>query len=123
MEPGQTEHGRVALAFASALAKGDFQAACQMLTARLRRQYGPADLAKRYGGMVELYHAGFQPAKRIQVTTTMEDWPTKKRGDIGWAYVSITGDFARGSWCEAVAVVVTKERDQLRVREVEWGRP
>jgi hypothetical protein len=49
----------------------------------------------------------------------LEEWPGKRSGDIGWAYVSIEGD----DFVEAVSVVVSAVGDKHLIREVQWGRP
>ena len=49
----------------------------------------------------------------------MEDWPAKKEGDIGWAYVGIEGE----DFVEAVTLVVRDATPGLAIREIEWRRP
>ena len=55
-------------------------------------------------------------AQDVQLVTTLEQWPEKTPGDIGWAYVAILGH----NFSEAVTVVVN---DQRLIRAIEWGRP
>ena len=62
---------------------------------------------------------GNGPASRAELTVTMDTWPTREPGDIGWAYVSIVGE----GLVEAVTVVVSDSLGAPRVRELEWGRP
>jgi hypothetical protein len=63
--------------------------------------------------------ADWGPIEPLEVGQTMEHWPGKQPGDIGWAYVSIGGDV----YSEAVVVVVTSEHGAARIREIEFGRP
>ena len=49
----------------------------------------------------------------------MTNWPDKRPGDVGWAYVSIVGD----DFVEAVAVIIVEVGGELLIREIEWGRP
>lgn len=55
----------------------------------------------------------------LEVGQTMEHWPGKQPGDIGWAYVSIGGDV----YSEAIIVVVTSAHGAAKIREIEFGRP
>lgn len=55
----------------------------------------------------------------IELGQTMTSWPAKQPSDVGWAYVSIGGEV----YSEAVIVVVTSENGEVRIREVEFGRP
>ncbi len=123
MKSGKADYGKVAQQFASALSKRDFETASQLLTSTLRKDLTAVKLATKYERMVKKYRDGFQEASNIELTTTMEDWPAKQKGDAGWAYVSIDGKFARGAWCEAVTVIVADTKEGLRIRHVEWGRP
>lgn len=62
---------------------------------------------------------GDGPATFVQLMQTLEDWPAKKEGDAGWAYVAISGE----GYSEAVVVVVCEEGGQFCIRDIEWGRP
>jgi hypothetical protein len=106
----------VACQFAEALVNQDFTAAHGMLCPSLRREFSPDSLQQNYAAMVS-YGSG-QPVVDGYLYT-MTDWPSKRPGDVGWVYVSISGeDFA-----EAVTVIVSKEVDALKISSIEWGRP
>ena len=47
---------------------------------------------------------------------TLDTWPEKKKGDVGWVYVAIAGD----DFSEAVTVVVAQVGDRLAIRSIEW---
>jgi hypothetical protein len=63
------------------------------------------------------------PAHNVEVIETMEEWPQKIQGDLGWAYVAISATISDRSFSEAVTVVVSDENDCQVIRSVEWGRP
>src|SRR5438045_3090510 len=68
----QKPHGKIALTFARALAKGDFDKAHQMLTHKLRVEFPPSRLKARYEQMIA--YAGKTAATDVDVLCTMEDW-------------------------------------------------
>lgn len=113
MDPSRTEQGRVALKFANALCSGDFSAAHELLAAPLRERLSQADLSREFTEMVEY---GGSPPDTVEAMNVLDDWPAKQAGDLGWAYVAISGE----GFGEGVAVVVTRDR---LIREIEWGRP
>jgi hypothetical protein len=102
--------------FAKALVAHQYSDAHSMLTSELQRSWSPEKLKSRYEEMVS--PAG-EPATVDGHTEFMKDWPDKKPGDIGWAYVSISG----AHYAEAVTVIVAKVGDNPKIREIEWGRP
>jgi hypothetical protein len=110
---GSAEHGAVALRFAHALTTGTFDLAHSLLTPTLGRDLSIDELKASYEHMIEY---GEGPAQDAQLITTLEQWPDKTPGDLGWAYVAIIGT----NYSEAVTVVVT---DQRLIRAIEWGRP
>lgn len=116
MEPINTEHGKVAFEFANTIVNGDFAAAHELLAEQQQSEWSPDSLKEEYEEMTEY---GESPINHIEVMNEMIEWPTKKDNDIGWAYVTISGD----GYSEAVAVVVCSENRQLKIREIEWGRP
>ncbi len=116
MEACETPHGKVALAFATALVKGDFVAAEAMLATAIDADGSPSDLQEVYGEMVEYFST---PPDFVHVEAVMTDWPDKQPGDIGWAYTTIACD-GEG---EAVTVIVCAENGEHLIRDIEWGRP
>ena len=111
--PPDHRYQQVAVDFAAALVARDFPRAHGMLSATAA--LSPAQLQRRFDDMV----APIGPLSAPQLTTTLDDWPAKQPGDLGWAHVAIPG--RTGS--EGVTVVVSDEPAGLRVRSVEWGRP
>ena len=116
MEPSESRQGAVALRFAERLVAGEFEAAHSMLAAALRENLSPARLKGEYERMLE-YCDG--PPDFVGVMEILEEWPARREGDVGWAYVAISG----GDYSEAVSVVVSREAGQFVIREIEWGRP
>ena len=116
MEETQAEYGRVALEFATALVDGDFDKAHSLICQPCRADLPLAQLKAEYNEMIEY---GDGPPDFVEIMETLTDWPSRADGDIGWAYVAISGD----GFSEAVAVVVSEDGDNKRIREIEWGRP
>ena len=106
----------VAAEFAAAMVDGKYDVAHAMLGSRLEQEYSLDKLGNEYEAMIEY---GDSKVKSDGVLNTMEDWPTRKPMDVGWAYVSITGD----EFAEAIIVIVSVENDVLKISNIEWGRP
>ena len=114
-EAGMT-YSEFAVTFAKALTAGDFAAAHSMLAPDLKADYTTEALKESFEEMVEY---GESPARVDGFVQTMDDWPAKGSNDLGWAYVSISGD----DFGEAVTVVVTRVDGAMAIGSVEWGRP
>lgn len=112
-ETESTVHGKIAGEFAGILVAGDFEGAAAMLTPELRATESPESLSTAYDQMIA-YGGG--PADEVQPVTSLVDWPDRRRGDLGWVHVAISGL----GFSEAVAVVVTEAG---QIRSIEWGRP
>ncbi|UXI67155.1 DUF3887 domain-containing protein [Tahibacter amnicola] len=109
-------YAHTALAFAQHLVAGRFDDAHSLLSAEVQKDLGPEALAAEYETMTSYADSG---ADHIELMATMESWPDRRKGDLGWAYVSISGD----DFAEAVTVVVHDCAGVPRIRLVEWGRP
>jgi hypothetical protein len=110
----------VAVAFAAALVAGDFGRARGLLTADLRTEPSERDLEERFTSMYRGY-ADSEPSRILFVPEgTLETWPEKQPGDLGWAYVSIEGDdfnevvyvCQRPGWPAQVRAPAHREQDQ-----------
>jgi hypothetical protein len=112
----ETPYRKVALAFATALVSGDFEAAARLLATSMRESLTAATLQAAYESMTGYFQT---PPTFINVEEVLTDWPDKQMQDIGWAYVSISDDRS----CEAVAVIVCQEADKYSIRSIAWGRP
>jgi len=112
-------YAEVAVEFASALLRGDFEQAHRFLSRKLAEELSPEELREKYFEMFRGY-TDETPA-RIQFDEEFcdEEWPAKQPGDLGWAYVGLLGD----NVVEAVTPIVAVEDGRLVVREIDWGRP
>jgi hypothetical protein len=110
---------KIAVEFATALVEQRWEDAHQVLTPSLRVKYSSEGLRERLYGMFSGYANG--PATRIffDPEYSMEDWPDKQKDDVGLAYVGVEGD----DFVEAVTVVVSQIGPDLRIRDIQWGRP
>ena len=109
-----------ATAFAQALVEQRYNDAHAMLTRNLRSNISSDDLRTEYETMVEY---GTGPVKVDGYIHTMEDWPAKQPNDAGWVYVSISGEDFAEAVTVVVTVVVSAEGNELKIRDIEWGRP
>lgn len=114
--PPNLDYAAKAKEFAEALVANNYDAAFEMLSSSLKPKLTAAELQSRFTEMTEYGEGRPRVDGHVQ---TMEDWPGKQPSDVGWAYVSISGD----DFAEAVTVVVNYEDDAMKIREVEWGRP
>ena len=109
----------VAVAFAAALVERDFTRARGLLAPALREQLSESALQEELTSMYRGY-ARSEPSRTCFVPDgTLETWPGKECGDLGWAHVSIEGE----DFSEAVSVLVSDVEGVPMIREVEWGRP
>ena len=115
-EEMRVEYPEFAARFATALTDGDYQAAHEMLSTELQKEYSAVELGRQFDAMVEY---GESPARVDGFTETLEAWPDKRPSDVGWVYVSISGD----DFAEAVTVVVTAGDSGMSIGSIEWGRP
>jgi hypothetical protein len=111
-----TNSEKIALRFATALNVGDFATAHELLSQAQRAALSAFDLQKEFETMTA---QGAGEKLEVEVSESLKDWPTKQGHDLGWAYVSISGQ----SCSEAVAVIVSNEAGRLCIRDLEWGRP
>jgi hypothetical protein len=112
-------YAEIAVAFASALVKGEWVGANALLASNLRDDLSPSLLREQFARMFRGYSEGVPTSIHFDEQFTMEEWPDKQGGDAGWAYVSICGE----NFVEAVTVIVTDRDGPLLIRSVEWGRP
>ena len=105
-----------ALKFTQALAARDYAAGYAMGAQEFRDKVSLQQLTAEFEEIVPEDWGSTDP---IAVGETMDEWPGKGPGDIGWVYVSIGGDV----YSEALVVIVAAEEGGLKVRDVEFGRP
>jgi hypothetical protein len=109
---------RVAEQFARHIADADYNAAHSLLTKAAQQKYSPDSFKQSFQEMTA-YEPG--PIHRVEVDLefALEDWPARMAGDIASVYVGLFGE----EYVEAVTLVVSREDGDIRVRDVEWGRP
>ena len=109
---------RLAEQFGRHIADADYDAAHSLLTKTARQKYTVESFKQSFEQMTA-YEPG--PIQRVQVDPefVLEDWPAKMADDIASVYVGLLGE----EYVEAVTLVVSREDGDVRVRDVEWGRP
>jgi hypothetical protein len=117
----KTPHAKIAVAFASALVKGDYAAAHALLTPVLGRVLSAERLREELFAMFSGYSEG--KPERIWFDEAdngiTETWPGKSPGDVCWAYVGIEGE----NFLEAVSLLIQEEAGKLAIGDIIWGRP
>jgi hypothetical protein len=113
-----TTNIEVAEQFGHLIAKADYAAAHILLTQEAQRTHAPEDFKVAVEGMTA-YAPG--PIRQVEAMSdfVLEEWPNKQNGDVAIAYVALTGD----GFCEAVTVTLVQEGQDIRIRQLEWGRP
>ena len=108
----------VAEQFGTLIAKTDYTSAHKLLTKKEQVTYSPNDFKKAVEEMTA-YAPG--PIEEVVVMKDhiLDDWPDKEASDVASMYVSLSGD----GFCEAVSIILANECDDIRIRELEWGRP
>jgi len=126
MEPNESENPEVAkigLAFARALANGQFDIAYEMLAPSLRNKCQPKDLKSDYEQMTSYWDAPADHVEFKSVGESFDDWPEKGEKDLGWAFVAIASHSESGAFLEAVNVRVVDVSGRRLIAEIVWGRP
>ncbi len=103
--------------FGELLAAGDYEGARKLLTREALLVNPPADLKSNTEGMHTYAPGSITGVKAMD--EILEDWPDKQKGDVASVYVALDGD----NFCEGVYLTVAQEDGQLRIRDIEWGRP
>ena len=116
VSPKETPQTKLAVAFATTVASGDYAGAHRFLSSTFGSAMTAAKLEHAYKEMIA-YGSGAPTT--IAAVTAMDTWPDKKPGDVEWVYVAMAND----TYSEAVTVVVAHEGETLVIRSIEWGRP
>ena len=115
-EEMSVNYPKFASRFAMALTDGEYEVAHEMLSPDMQQKHTADALGKKFEAMVKY---GGSPAKVDGFIETLEDWPDKEPGDVGWVYVSVSGD----DYAEAVIVIVSANDGGMSISSIEWGRP
>jgi hypothetical protein len=109
--PGESEVARVAVAFAEALARGDWSAAHAMLAPSLRDDWPASDLKREFAEMTSYWD---KPPTSVKLG----------HADSERAYVAIYSESASyGTVQEAVDVRVIDDNGHWLIDDIVWGRP
>ena len=111
-----SSYQEVAEQFARLLIDAKWEEARGLLASNLRKETTAQDLKDAVEAMTQYVE---RPVTTAEVMNTLDDWPDKEEGDVGWAYVAMAGD----GFSEAVTVIVHSEDSRLLIRSLEWGRP
>ncbi len=109
---------QIAERFGKLIAKADYLGAFSLLTAEAQAVHSP-DEFKEIVARMNSYAPG--PILEVEAMEEymLEDWPDKKDTDLAIVYVALEGH----GFSEAVSVILAQEHHQIRIRELEWGRP
>lgn len=113
-----TTNIEVAEQFGHSIAKADYAGAHALLTEEARRIHSPEDLKEAVEGITS-YAPGPIQQVEVMLEFVLEEWPDKQDGDVAVVYVALTGE----GFCEAVTVILAQEEHDIRIRQLEWGRP
>lgn len=111
-------HVQLAQLFGEFIAKEDYAAAHGLLT-RQGQAAWPVTEMKRRSESMRKYAPGPFTDMEVMDEFMFEDWPAMQDGDVASIYIALSGN----NFCEAVSVIVAQEDGDLRIRDLEWGRP
>src|SRR3954463_10827801 len=108
----------VAQEFGQRIADSDYLAAHMLLTRAARQSYSPGGFQRSFEEMTA-YEPG--PIRKVVIDPefVLEDWPEKRPEDVASVYVGLFGQ----EYVEAASLILAPEDGDIRIREVEWGRP
>jgi hypothetical protein len=110
---------QIAVAFTEALMQERPGDAFSLLSRELQAEYTANSLLQRFRRMWSKYAEGIPHTLHFDPDYSLDDWPDRRNGDLGFAYVGIEGD----EFVEAVSVVVHNYDGSHLIRKIEWGRP
>ena len=102
--------------FAWRLVRSDWKGAHALLNQTLRKQLSAAKLRDNYTDMTSYAETAFSD---VEAQPPENNMPDMTDSDVAWVYVAISSEDAN----EAVTLMICREDGDLRVRDVEWGRP
>jgi hypothetical protein len=108
----------VAQRFGDLIARGDYSAACSLLSKQLQSATTPKAIKAAVASMTAYASGPIQGAEVIE-DFSLEDWPGKQSGDLAVVYVAFNGE----SFSEAVTLTLAEYGHEILIRHLEWGRP
>jgi hypothetical protein len=109
---------RIAEQFGQHIADADYSAAHSLLTKEAKQKYTPEGFKQSFEEMTA-YEPGSIHRLEVRPEFMLGEWPEKGADDVGSVYVGLFGE----EYVEAVTLVLAREDGDIRIREVEWGRP
>ena len=106
----------VAIKFTEALVNRNYPSAYSMTSKVFKSQFTADQMRADFETIVP---TDWQTVSPIGVGELMQEWPGKEPSDVAWIYVYIGGD----EYSEAVTLIIANEDGDLKIREVEYGRP
>jgi hypothetical protein len=108
-----------ALQFADALVCRDYTRAYKMTTENYQRTITTEDVRECYEGMIP---DDWGPMSDVSIVDdVVTDLPNKPLGEIGWIYVSLVGTVY--PWSEGIFMQLLEIEGEVRINEVDFGRP
>lgn len=106
---------KFAIEFIDALIQRNYPLAYSMTTQDFQKHTTLRNLQENFENCCPPDYGDFDVP---DILDTHDEWPSKKPNDIRWVYITIGGETN-----EAVTVIVAQERNELKISEVEVGRP
>jgi hypothetical protein len=119
VKPEETPHGAVALAFAEAVAKNQYDPAYSMLSETLQTSTSANQIADDYAAMIGWYECPPENLPELEIIKVSDEQSSRLENGMEWVYVSMSNDY----YCEAVSVVIAEEQGKKVICEIDWGRP
>ena len=111
-------HVQFAQEFGNLIAQENCSAAHRLLTREAQTVWTVEEM-KRNSEHMRSYAPGPFTDMQVMDEYMLEKWPAMKNGDVANIYIALSGI----GFCEAVSVIVSVEGGNLRIRDLEWGRP
>jgi len=108
----------VAQQFGDLIARGEYAAACSLLSKEMQSDTTPETIKAAVASMTAYASGPIQGAEVIE-DFTLENWPGQQPGDLAVVYVALNGE----SFSEAATLTLAQYGDAILIRHLEWGRP
>lgn len=107
---------KTAARFVGTIVDGDAHTAHAMLVPELACDLSASELTREY----DLLAGDMGGVTKIgEPMLILEDWPARSPNELGVVYVPLEGDV----YSEAVTVTLCETDNELRISNIEWGRP
>jgi hypothetical protein len=119
MDPSVKVAVTVAEQFGNLIARGNYTGAHTLLSKDAQKIHSSPHHLRWAVEEMTGYAPG--PIRRVELCdySIIDAWPAKQDADIASVFVGLIGD----DFTEAVTVIVVGEAGEIRIRELQWGRP